>query len=92
MASLKGNGVSPSGTPLQSPSRSAGVATPLAGPVAGDAENPVPVQVDVSRKPPKATPQLSQSFPMRECCRIKPHGETRDAGRRRQDIQTIRHV
>ncbi|UKZ87344.1 uncharacterized protein TrAFT101_003152 [Trichoderma asperellum] len=46
MASLKGNGVSPSRSPHQSPSPSAGVATPLAGPVAGDAENPVPVQVD----------------------------------------------
>lgn len=97
MASLKGNGVSPSGSPLQSPSRSAGVATSLAGPVAGDAENPVPVQVDVSRKSPTAIPQLSASFPTRECRRISSHhyetnGEIRDARRKRQKKEGTRHV
>lgn len=47
-ASPKGKEKSPSTSPRHSPAQSVGVATPLAGLVAGDAENPVPVQVDVS--------------------------------------------
>ena len=44
----KEQSASASGSPRHSPSQSAGAATPLAGLVAGDADNPVPVQVDVS--------------------------------------------
>lgn len=46
--SPKGKEKSPSVSPRHSPSQSAGPMTPLAGLVAGDADNPVPVQVDVS--------------------------------------------
>ncbi|PTB77300.1 hypothetical protein M440DRAFT_1390647 [Trichoderma longibrachiatum ATCC 18648] len=47
----KEQSASASASPRHSPSQSAGVATPLAGLVAGDADNPVPVQVDTDAYP-----------------------------------------